>query len=164
MYKIKRIKITGFRRLLELDLPVRPFMVLIGANGVGKTSFLDAFSLLSASASGNLNGKLSQFGGVANLLTSGRSEDLSFLVDMDVSGYQPLEYEVHLETKAFWYTITRERLSQKRDGNEGSFSHIDSSGDDIRYYETEERRLVDPNWEHNPLETSLAQVPTCPPL
>jgi len=159
MYKIKRIKITGFRRLLEVDLPVRPFMVLIGANGVGKTSFLDAFSLLSASASGNLNNKLSQFGGVANLLTRGRSEDLSFLVDMDVPGYQPLEYEVHLETKASGYTITRESLSQKRDGFEGSFNHIDSSGDDIRYYETEERRLVRPDWEHNPLETSLAQVP-----
>jgi predicted ATPase len=159
MYKIKRVKITGFRRLLEVDLPVRPFMVLIGANGVGKTSFLDAFSLLSASASGNLNNKLSQFGGIANLLTRGRSEDLSFLVDMDVPGYQPLEYEVHLETKASGYTITRESLSQKRDGFEGSFNHIDSSGDDIRYYETEERRLVRPDWEHNPLETSLAQVP-----
>ncbi len=159
MYKIKRIKITGFRRLLEVDLPVRPFMVLIGANGVGKTSFLDAFSLLSASASGNLNNKLSQFGGVANLLTRGRSEDLSFLVDMDVPGYQPLEYEVHLETKGSGYTITRERLSQKRDGFEGSFNHIDSSGDDIRYYETEEKCLVRPDWEHNPLETSLAQVP-----
>jgi predicted ATPase len=159
MYKIKRVKITGFRRLLEVDLLVRPFMVLIGANGVGKTSFLDAFSLLSASASGNLNNKLSQFGGIANLLTRGRSEDLSFLVDMDVPGYQPLEYEVHLETKASGYTITRERLSQKRDGFEGSFNHIDSTGDDIRYYETEERRLVRPDWEHNPLETSLAQVP-----
>ena len=159
MYKIKRVKITGFRRLLEVDLPVRPFMVLIGANGVGKTSFLDAFSLLSASASGNLNNKLSQFGGVANLLTRGRSEDLSFLVDMDVPGYQPLEYELHLATKGSGYAITRERLSQKRDGFEGSFNHIDSSGDDIRYYETEEKRLVRPDWEHNPLETSLAQVP-----
>jgi predicted ATPase len=159
MYKIKRVKITGFRRLLEVDLPVRPFMVLIGANGVGKTSFLDAFSLLSASASGNLNNKLSQFGGVANLLTRGRSEDLSFLVDMDVPGYQPLEYELHLATKGSGYGITRERLSQKQDGFEGSFNHIDSSGDDIRYYETEEKRLVRPDWEHNPLETSLAQVP-----
>jgi predicted ATPase len=47
MYKINRIKINGFRRLKEVDLQVKPFMVLIGANGVGKTSMLDAFSLLS---------------------------------------------------------------------------------------------------------------------
>lgn len=80
MYKINRIKISGFRRLLTVDLPVRPFMVLIGANGVGKTSFLDALSIQSASASGNLNGMLSQFGGITSLLTRGKSEDLSLLV------------------------------------------------------------------------------------
>jgi predicted ATPase len=55
-------------------------MVLIVANGVGKTSFLDALSIQSASASGNLNGMLSQFGGITSLLTRGKSEDLSLLV------------------------------------------------------------------------------------
>jgi len=63
MYKMNHVKIGGFRRLKDLDLSIRPFMVLIGANGVGKTSFLDAYSLLSASAAGGLNSKLSQFGG-----------------------------------------------------------------------------------------------------
>ena len=51
-YAIEKIKISGFRKLYSIDLPMRPFMVLIGANGVGKTSFIDALSLLSASASG----------------------------------------------------------------------------------------------------------------
>ena len=90
MSKINRIKIGGFRRLECVDLAVRPFMVLIGANGVGKTSLLDAFSLLSASASGKLNDTLSQFGGITSLLTRGRSSDLSLLVDMEVPGHQPL--------------------------------------------------------------------------
>ncbi|MFC1833661.1 AAA family ATPase [Thermodesulfobacteriota bacterium] len=67
-HKINLIRIAGFRRLRELELPVRPFMALIGANGVGKTSFLDALSLLSASASGNLNNTMSRLGGIANLL------------------------------------------------------------------------------------------------
>lgn len=159
MYKINRIRIAGFRRLQELDLPVRPFMVLIGANGVGKTSFLDVFSLLSASASGNLNGILSQFGGIANILTRGKSEELSFLVDMDVPGYKPLEYELHLSPKGTGYSISREILSQQRDGYPQPFKHIDSSDGDIRYYEIDENRLVRPDWEHNPLETSLSQVP-----
>jgi predicted ATPase len=39
MYKINHIKIDGFRRLNNIDLPIRPLMVLIRANGVGKTSF-----------------------------------------------------------------------------------------------------------------------------
>jgi predicted ATPase len=158
MYKINRIKISGFRRLLSVDLPVRPFMVLIGANGVGKSSFLDAFSLLSASASGNMNAILSQFGGIASILTRGKSETLSFLVDMEVPGHQPLEYDLHLERKGAGYSIAREVLSQER-GFDHPFKHIDSSYGDIKFYEIEENRLVRPDWEHNPLETSLAQVP-----
>ena len=45
MYRISRLKIEGFRRLREIDLMVRPFMVLIGANCVGKTSLLQTHSL-----------------------------------------------------------------------------------------------------------------------
>jgi hypothetical protein len=40
--------------------------------------------ILPASASGNLNGTLSQFGGIANLLTRGKSNKLSFLVDYEI--------------------------------------------------------------------------------
>lgn len=162
MSKINRIKISGFRRLEEVDLPVRPFMVLIGANGVGKSSLLDAFSLLSASTSGKLNETLSQFGGITSLLTRDRAEELSLLVDMDVPGHQPLEYEVRLTAKGQGYVISKEVLSQPRDGFPGPFKHIDSSDGDIRYYKTEKKPkagLVRPDWEHNPLETSLSQVP-----
>lgn len=158
MYKINRSNISGFRRLREVSLPIRPFMVLIGANGVGKSSLLDAFSLLSATASGNLKSILSQFGGIANILTRGKSEELSFLVDMEVPGHNPLEYELRLAPKGAGYSISREILSQHR-GYAQPFKHIDSSDGDIQYYEIEANRLVRPNWEHNPLETSLSQVP-----
>ena len=159
MYKINRINIRGFRRLLNIDLQVRPFMVLIGANGVGKTSFLDALSILSASASGNLNSMLSQFGGIANLLTRGKSGELTLLVDMTVPGHEPLEYDLRLAPNGPGYSISKELLCQRREGYAAPFKHIDSSGNDIRYYETGANRLVCPDWEHNPLETSLSQVP-----
>ncbi|MBM3120263.1 MAG: DUF2813 domain-containing protein [Chloroflexi bacterium] len=159
MYKINRIRISGFRRVFEVELPVRPFMVLIGANGVGKTSFLDAFTLLAATASGNLNGTSSKFGGISSLLTRNKSDEVSFLVDMEVPGHQPLEYELHIAQQGPSYAISKETLSQQRPGFNQPFLHIDSSYDDIRYYDIEENRLVRPNWEHNPFETSLAQVP-----
>ena len=159
MYNINRIQISGFRRLLSVELPVRPFMVLIGANGVGKTSFLDALSMLSASASGNLNRMLSYFGGITSLLTRGKSEDLAFLLDMTVPGHEPLEYELRLAPKGTGYAVSRELLCQRRQGFDDPFRHIDSSDGDIRYYQTEDNRLVRPDWEHNPLETSLSQVP-----
>ncbi|MFM7579946.1 MAG: translation initiation factor IF-2 N-terminal domain-containing protein, partial [Microcystaceae cyanobacterium] len=50
--QITNISINGFRRLLKIDLPMKNLTVLIGANGSGKTSFLDVFSILSASARG----------------------------------------------------------------------------------------------------------------
>src|ERR1017187_4367063 len=152
MNKVNRVKISGFRRLEDVELTVRPFMVLIGANGVGKTSLLDAFSLLSASASGKLNSSVSQFGGITSLLTRDRSQELSLLVDMEVPGHRPLEYELHLEQKGTGYSIAREVLSQERDGYTQPFKHIDSSDGDIRYYEMGQNRLIRPEWEHSPLE------------
>jgi len=160
MYKINHIKIGGFRRLKDIDLPVRPLMVLIGANGVGKTSMLDAFSLLSASAAGGLNSKLSQFGGVASILTREKAGSVSLFVEMDVPGHNPLGYKLSLAPKGVGYAISREELSQYREGFNEAFKHINSHDGDIRYFKIEEpRSLVRPNWEHNPLETSLFQVP-----
>ncbi|MEW5983761.1 MAG: AAA family ATPase [Acidobacteriota bacterium] len=160
MNKISRLRIGGFRRLHALDLTVRPFMVLIGANGAGKTSLLDAFALLSASAAGNLGGKLSELGGLTSVATRGvGTGEVSFLVDMEVPGYEPLEYQISLAPKGTGYSIPREVLSQNR-GIPVPFKHIDSHDGQIRYYRTEGRGgLVRPDWEHSPLESSLAQVP-----
>lgn len=159
MNKIKRIKIGGFRRLYDFDLPVRPLMVLIGANGVGKTSLLDALSLLSASAAGGLSSKLSELGGVTSILTRKKADAVSFLVDMEVPGHEPLEYDIRLSPKGTGYAIAHEILSRKREGYDGPFKHVDSRESEIRYFDTEQRRIVRPDWEHNPLETSLSQVP-----
>ena len=132
MYRINHIKIGGFRRLINIDLPIRPFMVLIGANGVGKTSLLDAYSLLSASAAGGLNSKLSQFGGVSSVLSRDKADSVSLFVDMDVPGYKPIEYELNLTPKGSGYAISREVLSQSKVGSPKAFKHIDSKDGDIR--------------------------------
>ena len=160
MYQMKRLQIRGFRRLHDIDLEMRPLMVMIGANGAGKTSVLDAFSLLSASAAGKLNSKLSGMGGIADILTINRAQEVSMSIDMEVPGYEPLKYDLHLATKGASYTIPVETLTQSRKGYEDPFKHIDSSYGDIRYYEIDKERLaIRPTWDHNPLETSLSQVP-----
>lgn len=161
MNKINHIKISGFRKLKEIDLLVRPFMVLIGANGVGKTSLLDAFSMLSASAAGGLNSTLSQFGGVSSVLSRDKSDAVSLLVEMEVPGHKPLTYELSIAPKGAGYAISSEKLSQFRKKiGDGAFKYINSQDGDIQYFETAGAgRLVRPSWEHNPLETSLYQVP-----
>jgi predicted ATPase len=39
------------------------------------------------------------------------------------------------------------------------FDHIDSHGDDVKYFEVDQKKEVRPNWKHKPFETSLSQVP-----
>ena len=159
MNKITRARIQGFRRLNDVDLEMRPLMVLIGANGVGKTSFLDVLALLSASAAGNLSIKIAEFGGLDSLVTRNGTKDLSLHVDMDVPGHQPLEYELRLQVAGIGHSISREALYQTRQGSRTPFKHIDSAFDTIRYFNPDTKKLLRPNWDHNPRETSLAQVP-----
>ena len=159
MHKVKKLQISGFRRLHNIEIEMRPLMVLIGANGVGKSSMLDALSLLSASAAGNLNKTLNDFGGIQETCTYGHAKSIEFMAEMECPGYKPLEYSIQIEAKGQGYTIAREELSQWKDEHGDSFKHIDSRATDIKYFEIENRHLVRPDWEHNPLESSLSQVP-----
>ncbi len=44
---LKRIKIQGYKSLVDLDLKLEPLCVLVGPNASGKSNFLDALQLLS---------------------------------------------------------------------------------------------------------------------
>ncbi|MEW6751635.1 MAG: AAA family ATPase [Candidatus Latescibacterota bacterium] len=106
MNTISRLRIDRFRWLHAIDLSARPLMVLIGANGVGMTSLLDALSLLSASAAGGLGRKLSELGGLGSIATrSIDAKEVSLSVDMEVPGQSPLEYEISLAPKGTGYSV-----------------------------------------------------------
>ena len=135
MHKVKKIRITGFRRLGEVEINMRPLMVLIGANSVGKTSILDAVSLLSASAAGKLNIALNSIGGIADVSTHGQSGKISLEAEMDSPGHKPLHYQLEIEARGQGYGIPLEMLSQERDGEcPGPFKYIDSKNQDIKYF------------------------------
>lgn len=133
-------------------------MVMIGPNGVGKTSTLDAISLLSASAGGNLNKTLNDMGGLPDVLTRGSAGALTFAAEMQANKLLPLKYQLEIEPKAQSYSISREFLSQEQ-GEPQPFKYIDSFYDKVRYSNPSTKNLEKPDWEHNPLETSLSQVP-----
>ncbi len=44
---LKRIKITGYKSIRQLNLELKPINILIGANGVGKTNFISFFKLVN---------------------------------------------------------------------------------------------------------------------
>jgi len=157
--RFREISIKGFRRLADVQLELRPLTVLIGANGIGKTSLLDVFSLLASSAGGSLNTALSELGGLAALITYDHAEELALGISMEVQNKEPLLYLLRIGPRGPSYVIEEETLIQNRPAEPGPFKHIDSHGANIRYYKVKKGRLVRPTWEHNPLETSLYEVP-----
>jgi predicted ATPase len=158
--RFERVRVAGYRRLQDLELELRPLNVFIGANGVGKSSLLEVMALLAASAQGRLQATLSDFGGIGSVITHGR-QDLAIGLRLAANGAAaPVDYDLALKIGALAYGVEHERLTQQHDPNANApFKHIDSHHGDIRYYELDSKKLVRPTWEHQPFETSLAQVP-----
>lgn len=159
MDRLENISVKGFRRLRQVELEMRNLIVMIGANGSGKTSFLDVLSTLAASANGKLQETLQSKGGLNEILTRGKAQELEITVSMKVPQEQPLKYTLTLSPKGLSYDIRNENLTQQRDlERHEPFKYIESHRLDIKYFQ-KGSGLLRPNWEHNPLETSLSQVP-----
>lgn len=108
--------VSGFRRLRDVSLELRPFCVLIGANGVGKTSVLDAISLLSASAEGGLQRAIHRLGGFQAILTSlgaaDRISDMTFgLTQVQDHVGRSWTYSLRMQPVGPSYAIEEEQLS-----------------------------------------------------
>ena len=108
MDKFEHISIKGFRRLQNIELEMRDLVVMIGANGSGKTSFLDVLSLLAASASGNLQNTLQLKGGLNEILTRGKAQELEIAFSMKIPEKTALNYALTLSPQGFSYEIKAE--------------------------------------------------------
>ena len=45
---LTRLKVSGFKNLIDVDIPLGPFTCIAGANGTGKSNLLDAIQFLSS--------------------------------------------------------------------------------------------------------------------
>ena len=154
--RFRSLSISGFRRLKEVQLDLRPLTVLIGANGTGKTSVLDVLSLLARSASGQLGAAISDLGGLPAILTSDRARQLSLRISHQVIYFQPTEYLLRLRPAGIAYEIVEETLLRPSDPQ---LQHIVASGGDIQYFINAAGQTVRPSWQYNGSESALAQVP-----
>jgi predicted ATPase len=154
-----RLSVSGYRRLRIVNLPLRPLNVLIGANGVGKSSILDVFDLLSSSAEGSLDRTVADAGGIASLLTAdGKTNAMNFELQIDQEGAAPLIYQFRLSSKGIGYSIAHEFLTQHRDvARPSDVKYIDAAVPHVRYQNG--RSVVEPDWDYNSQETALSQSP-----
>jgi predicted ATPase len=176
MNTFEQITIEGFQRLFSVSVDMRPLTVMIGANGVGKTAFLEMFSLLAASANGQLQSKISELGGLSEMVTRDKADNVAISLSMPDSRLRDryawdvtdsFKYHLQLGIKGQFYELSREILTHQF--NNSSTQYIDAQGGNVKYYEQQNQshrsrkrtkeKLVSPNWEHNLFETLLYQIP-----
>lgn len=119
MNPYSNLHVRGFRRLHDVNLKLKPLNVLIGANGCGKTSLLDVFTLLAASAAGRLGETINDFGGVdsnvtnLNIAKGGKAPCMSFELTQPVPNDAPMVYQLSVSQRGIGYEISEELLSQQ---------------------------------------------------
>ncbi|TAY15439.1 DUF2813 domain-containing protein [Rhizobium leguminosarum] len=96
MHKLNKITIRGFKSIRSLSLELRPINVLIGANGSGKSNFIEAFTFLRAVSEGKLANYVQRKGGAERLIHFGskHTSEMRFHLYFDESVNQ---YEIALE-------------------------------------------------------------------
>jgi predicted ATPase len=162
-----QIQLDNYRSWVHETIPLRPLNVMIGPNGSGKSTFLDLFVLLGDVARGTLSRAISSRGGIDALLSvaEGRRDiaidTLRFELKAKFDWSEDTHtYAVELQEKAGGYQIVNELLSPfQRPGNKKPFKLIDNRPGHTYYYDMARKTLVQPDWDHDPLETALAQVP-----
>ena len=147
------IHVRGFRRLVDLDLDLRPLNVLIGANGSGKTSLLEVLGLLGASAAGELSRKLFDLGGINSILSSGGPGEMSFALSTANPGASPVTYELTIRAQGIAYAIESERL-----GN-SEFAFIEARNGTAVYKGARHDPAIRSTRAEDRLETALSRVP-----
>ena len=94
--KLDHITIRGFRSLADVDkLPLNDVNVLIGANGSGKSNFVDSFAFLRAIRQGNLQRYVAQVGGSNRLLHFGASQTSEMTLRLSLNDEKD-QYEIVL--------------------------------------------------------------------
>lgn len=165
MNTFERIHVQGFRRLADVDLRLRPLNVMIGANGCGKTSLLDVFSLLAASAAGGLKSSLKDMGGVDSNLSvrpddvGAKAQFMRFELQKPVPNFAPLDYAITLRASGTSFQIPDESLTQNNDSSKpGPIKHLDSTHGKVRYFDPEAKKLKTPVWDLDETESALSQA------
>jgi predicted ATPase len=110
------------------DIP--NFAVLIGANGTGKTTFVDVFGFLRDSLTHNVRTAVQKRAGFAQLVSrghEGETIEIQLKVELDFSGRgsRIVTYTIEVGEEQRRVVVKRERLSWRRGSSGKPFNFID---------------------------------------
>lgn len=163
--RLQRVRVEGYKRLRQIDVQLRPLNVLIGANGAGKSSFLDLFDLIARSARQELAAALAKRGGIARVISFDAPPRLFIELETtpiewpdDSTHKSPFKYELELHSKPLGYQFLRENFVQQRDTPE-PFRYIQRSQTTLKFYDPKLKGLSDYEEPFARDETALSQAP-----
>lgn len=164
--KLTEIHIEGYRSLIDVTLPLRNLMVLIGPNGSGKTALLEVFVLLKYAAQERLSQQVEALGGAQAILSRTLDSPDCFKLALAVDVESPksselMHYRFELAPRATGFALPFERLEWKWDiWADKPFRYIDAHHGQVYYSNpTAAGSMERPTWEYNALELALAQAP-----
>ena len=140
MVELDEITIAGFKSIDSIpELKLTAINVIIGANGSGKSNFIEVFSFLNALREGHLQEYVGKAGGADRILFFGSKETDSILIEVSFKGGVN-KYQISLkrteedelipinETVYFWEKKTYPKpysYSLPRIGKEAGISAVD---------------------------------------
>lgn len=147
MSALRRLRITNFRSLRKVDVPLRPLNVLVGPNEAGKSNFLDVIQFLGDSARLDLSEALRLRGGIERVRFRGGAESggisgaVSISVEANITKYSsenaPDEYDLRFFSRRIrdrhTVLVRSEEFLFKRTAGRGR--RIKVSGDKVEFLE-----------------------------
>lgn len=168
--KFTELQVEGYRSLVDVILPLRPLMVMIGPNGSGKTALLEIIHLLKEAMQGHLSAALEDLGGLQTVLSRPKINPpnrlkVGLVVDAEDAFIQePIRYRFclvpRLVPRPIGYSISFEQLEwQRQPETVEPYYYIQVNDQGVRYRTPEEEGWMQPNWDYQHSELALAQVP-----
>ncbi len=129
---LTRLKVSGFKNLVDVDVRFGPFTCIAGANGVGKSNLLDAIRFLSALASASLvdaalsirdeGGRSGDVRSLFHCVGNHVTDSMSFEAEMLVpkTGLDDLGQEAKASTTFLRYSL----VVARRDDSPGSLQIV----------------------------------------
>lgn len=153
MQSFTKLRVSGYKGFVDVEMPLRPLAVMIGPNGSGKTSLLELLWLFNQAMQEDLAKAIEQQGGMNSIAS--RLEGAPSRMEFELSyctekfkGEDEMIYRVHLNANLREHPIRLEQL-EKRFNPQAStpYRYIDAQNESVRYAEPGESVFCRPNLE-----------------
>lgn len=143
---ITRVEIKNYRSIAHADVTMGPLTVLVGRNGSGKSSFVDALKFVRDALQTNLENAVNQRGGFESIRRWGTPDDENVEIAIEVeSEFIEERYEFALRYKGKGIYVKKEKATHRAFT---SSNNSTSARDVVNEHEVE---LEDQRWISNPL-------------